>query len=109
MQRFFPAVLPGLAAALFLALPAQAQAQAAGPPNCAARAAVVEQLASRYGESRRAIGIAANNAVMELFASAETGSWTLTVTLPSGLTCLLASGESFEALAEPLPASGKRI
>lgn len=75
--------------------------------QCAARDAVTEQLASRYGESRRGIGLAANNAVMELFASDETGTWTITVTMASGLTCLIASGENFESLAENLPAAGK--
>lgn len=80
---------------------------AATPPQCAARDAVVGELASRYGESRHGIGLAANNAVMELFASDETGTWTITVTTASGLTCLVASGENFETLAEELPATGK--
>lgn len=77
------------------------------PPQCAARDTVIEQLASRYGESRHGIGLAANNAVMELFASDATGTWTITVTLASGMTCLVASGENFETLAEELPGVGK--
>ena len=47
-----------------------------------------------------------NNAVVEVFASDETGTWTITVTTPNGMTCLVASGQSFEALAEALPAKG---
>ncbi len=43
-------------------------------------------------------------AVMEVFASSATGTWTITVTSPSGVTCLIASGQSFEALHEVLPA-----
>ena len=35
---------------------------------------------------------------------AESGSWTITVTMPTGMTCLMASGQSYEALAEALPA-----
>lgn len=77
------------------------------PPQCAARDAVVGELTSRYGESRHGIGLAANNAVMELFASDETGTWTITVTLASGMTCLVASGENFETLADELPGVGK--
>lgn len=72
--------------------------------NCAPRAAVVERLASTYGESRQSMGLGANNAVVEVFASAATGSWTITVTTPAGLTCLVASGQHFEELAEALPA-----
>lgn len=66
--------------------------------QCAPRDAMVEGLASRYGESRHGIGLVANNAVMELFASDETGTWTILITLPNGLTCLVASGENYETV-----------
>lgn len=78
---------------------AQAQTQ------CGSRQMVLETLTNRYGESRQAIGLAANSTVMEMFAS-EAGSWTITVTMPDGMVCLLASGENFETLREPLPAKG---
>lgn len=71
--------------------------------NCATRADVIKRLSEGYGETRKGIGIAGQGAVMELFASDETGSWTITVTLPDGTTCLVASGQSYENLAEALP------
>jgi hypothetical protein len=80
---------------------------AQSPQQCGPRDAVVERLATGYGENRRSLGLAANNAVIEVFASAETGSWTITVTLPNGLMCLLASGQDFEAVNDRLPAKGK--
>lgn len=80
--------------------------QARAAPQCADRPQVLETLAQKYGETRRSMGMAADQTVMELFASAETGSWTLTVTLPSGMTCLVAAGQNFEAIAEELPARG---
>jgi hypothetical protein len=40
---------------------------------------------------------------VEVFASAETGTWTITVTNATGTTCLVASGQAFERLAETLP------
>jgi hypothetical protein len=49
------------------------------------------------------MGLGAQGAVMEVFASLTSGSWTITVTLPDGLTCLIASGQAFEAMAEHLP------
>lgn len=70
--------------------------------NCAERAQVIERLAERWGESRQAIGLGANNAVVEVFASHETGTWTITVTLPNGMTCLVASGQAYETLTEEL-------
>ena len=84
------------------AAPQIAQAQA----NCAPRDIVVERLAEQYGESRQSIGLGHNNAVMELFASHDTGTWTITVTTVNGLTCLVASGQAFEAVMEALPAQG---
>ncbi|MEO1108638.1 MAG: hypothetical protein AAFX90_12015 [Pseudomonadota bacterium] len=71
--------------------------------NCGPRPDVIKRLLEGYGETRKGIGIAGQGAVMELFASDETGSWTITATLPDGTTCLVASGQSYETLAEALP------
>lgn len=90
-------VLTGLTAA-----PAAAQSMG----HCAKRELVLGQLAERYGETRRGMGIAANNSVMEMFAATDTGTWTITVTMPNGMTCLVASGQGFEATADELPAKG---
>ena len=68
---------------------------------------MVAHLTETYGETRHGIGLAANNVVMEVFASDETGSWTITVTSGNGLTCLVASGQNYETMAEELPAAGK--
>lgn len=92
----------GLAGLMF-ALPAVAQTVAR---NCGPRAAVVAHLAEKYSETRQSIGLAANNMVMEVFASLDSGSWTITVTSPEGLTCLVASGQGFEPVTEELPARG---
>ncbi len=93
-----------LCASLGLIVLSASAAPAQTARNCAPRDAVVERLASKYGESRQSMGLGANNAVMEVFASNATGSWTITVTSPTGLTCLVASGQHFEELAEALPA-----
>ncbi|MEX0286498.1 MAG: hypothetical protein AB3N23_17975 [Paracoccaceae bacterium] len=74
--------------------------------NCAPRDVVLEKLAQSYGETRQSVGMASNNAVVEVFASEETGTWSITVTTPGGVTCLVASGQAFETLAEALPPMG---
>lgn len=81
-------------------------ATGAAAATCAPRDVVIERLAERYGESRQSVGLGANNAVVEVFASDETGTWTITVTSVHGLTCLVASGQSFETLDEALPVEG---
>ncbi len=74
--------------------------------QCGERDVVLAQLAEGYGETRRGLGLAANNAMVEVFASDQSGTWTITVTLPTGVTCLLASGDSYEALTEAAPIPG---
>lgn len=90
-----------------LALAAMGQAaQAQQTRNCGPREIVVDRLAEGYGETRQSIGLGANNAVIEVFASEDSGTWTITVTTPNGMTCLVASGQAYETLAEALPAKG---
>lgn len=82
--------------------PAHAQAS----QNCGLRNDVIIRLADGYGETRQSIGIGADNSVVEVFASLETGTWTIAVTAAGGQTCLVASGQAFELLNETLPAEG---
>ena len=99
----FVALIGGLLFAFFAVLSAHAQTA----PQCGPRAAVVKTLAEKYAETRRSIGISANNLVMEVYAATESGTWTITVTTPQGQTCLVASGQGFEAVVEELPPAGK--
>ncbi len=82
---------------------------ARGQTQCDARDRVVAFLAERFGETRRSIGIAGEGAVMEVFAADDTGTWTITLTLPDGRMCLMASGSGYEALREDLPAKGTKV
>ncbi len=72
--------------------------------QCAERRAVVAELADKYGEQRQSIGLTSDQGLVEVFASARTGTWTITVTLANGMTCLVAAGESYERITEaPVP------
>jgi hypothetical protein len=96
MKTQFTTVSLGLIVGLSLTGAAIAQP---GAGACAERARVVERLSSTYGETVQSMGLGANNGMMEVFASEETGTWTITVTMPNGLTCLIASGQAFEGAA----------
>lgn len=74
--------------------------------TCAPRAEILDKLVTYHSETRQSIGIAANNSVVEIFAS-ESGTWSIIATMTTGETCLIASGENYEALRETLPAKGK--
>lgn len=86
----FYATLIGAALMLF-SLPAHAQGA-----SCAPRDIVIERLSNLFGETRRGLGLGTQNRVLEVFASTETGSWTIAVTHPDGRTCLIASGQHWE-------------
>jgi len=98
MKRNILMMSMALAAFTFAAQKVSAQSR-----NCAAHAAVTERLAVRYGESRQVIALGADNAVIEIFASADSGTWTITMTRAGGPTCLVAAGENFQHVAEDLP------
>ena len=80
-----------------IATPALAERQ------CAGHTMIADALAKNFSEVRRSIGLAQDNTVMELYASDKTGTWTLTVTMPSGMTCLVAAGSNFETVAPATP------
>ena len=100
MKTFRFAQTLGLAMGLGLA---GVNATLAQSTNCGPHDRVVEGLAKGYGEARVSMALGSNNTVVETFASAETGTWTITVTTADGPTCLVASGQSYQYLAEALP------
>ncbi|MEL7182732.1 MAG: hypothetical protein AAFY65_13415 [Pseudomonadota bacterium] len=99
MTRRNKLILAGLVGMTLGLAPFAAQSQTT---NCGARAAVVERLADHFGETRRGIGLGTQDRVVEVFASDETGTWTITVTMPDGRTCLVASGQAWEDRADDL-------
>ncbi len=75
--------------------------------RCADRNQVVDKLHKKYGETRQSIGLNRSSGVVETYASLETGTWTILLTLPNGQTCMIASGEGYENLDETLPANSE--
>ncbi len=74
---------------------------------CDDRAAVVGELTQNFHERPVAQGLQGNGTLLEVFASRETGTWTILVTLPTGVSCLTLVGDSWEML--PDTASGPRV
>ncbi|HHS93846.1 MAG TPA: hypothetical protein ENK63_00680, partial [Rhodobacterales bacterium] len=56
------------------------QARADEALACLERSTLVARLAEQYGERLQSVGLAGEDRLMELFASPETGSWTMLVT-----------------------------
>lgn len=45
------------------------------------------------------MGLASNGSVLEILTSRSGESWSILVTMPNGMTCLIASGENWEKVA----------
>jgi hypothetical protein len=62
---------------------------------CGDRTSILTRLGERYGETRRGAGLMADVGVLEIYSNPDTGSWTILLTNPNGLTCLIAAGEGW--------------
>lgn len=85
-----------------LSFPAQAQSV------CGDRDKIISSLETLYQEKPSAIGMSGGGGVVELFVS-EKGSWTLLLTQPTGVSCLVAAGEHWEQLPDTPNASREKI
>ena len=72
--------------------------------NCAQRDLVVSKLEGGYGETFAGGGLRDSNAIYEVWFSEERGTWTILLTRPDGVTCVMASGTNWR---EALPATKK--
>ena len=71
---------------------------AAAQQACGERANFLNKLEESFAERPIAMGLTDKGAVLEVFAS-QKGSWTFLITMPTGQTCVVASGQSWETLA----------
>lgn len=90
-------------AAIVAATPAPAQEPPAAPqlPACGPRDGIVAALERKWGERRVGVGLQNRGSVTEVFASAETGTWTILQTRPDGVACARAAGEGWVTETPP--------
>ncbi len=88
---------------------------AVGPPDaqaqmaCGARNSVVAKLSEDYGEIRHGGGLASPTAIIEIWASEATGTWTILKTTPNGFTCIMAVGDGWQDDAGEAIATGDPV
>ena len=86
-----------IAAAGVIAMTSGAEAQML----CKERAEVLAQLSTGYKEAPTAMGLASNGALIEVLTSSEDGrTWTIIITQPNGVSCVMATGESWQILEQ---------
>ncbi|PTX73699.1 hypothetical protein [Sulfitobacter mediterraneus] len=60
--------------------------------TCAPREALVKKLEKKYSEELIARGLQSRTSLMEVFASSKSGTYTVLITNPLGLSCVVSAG-----------------
>lgn len=95
-------LLAALIASVHAHAPAGAQAPLPGPRlPCHDYGEIARQLAERYKEAPVSAGLQANGHLLQVFRSAETGTWTILSTAPGGPTCIVAAGKGWQSIEPP--------
>jgi hypothetical protein len=105
MRRLSHVTLAVLVGALAGAGPTLAQAppgSAAVTPACHSHSELADMLDQKFAERPSAVGLQANGHLVEVFAANDGTSWTIVVTRPDGWSCIVAVGEHWEALPNPI-------
>lgn len=76
-----------------LSLPAAALA---APMACSPRQDVLSQLSAKFREAPVAIGLANNGGLLEVLTAGKGETWTIIITMPNGVSCLVAAGEDWQ-------------
>ena len=68
-----------------------------GEPQCDRREAVIKLLSQKYKEAPIALGVTHNGGLVEVFSTGNGSTWSIIVTTPLGMSCLVAAGEDWRA------------
>lgn len=82
-----------------ITFPAHAQAV------CGEREEVLTKLFRSYSEKPSAIGMSNNGGIVEILTSPQGETWTIIVTMPNGVSCVIAAGENWETY-KPIRGTG---
>lgn len=68
--------------------------------QCNDRDSVIALLAKKYKEAPVALGVTNTGGLVEVLSTGNGDTWTIIVTTPQGLSCLVAAGEGWHAIEE---------
>ena len=69
-------------------------------PQCNERDNVLELLAKKYQETPIAAGVTNTGGLVEVLTDTKGGTWTIIVTTPQGMSCLVAAGEGWRNMEQ---------
>jgi hypothetical protein len=77
-----------------------AAGKADAQPECDQRSSVIKLLAQRFSESPVAIGVTEQGSLVEVLSDIDGGTWTIIMTSPQGMSCLVLSGEGWRHIKQ---------
>ncbi len=86
-------VITVVAAFAFVSTSAAAQTQ-----QCDQRQKVIGHLAKKYQETPIAAGVTGAGGLVEVLSTGDGDTWTIIVSNPNGVSCLVAAGEGWRAI-----------
>ncbi len=84
-----------LGAALVLAA-----SSAFAAPQCNSRGKVLELLSKKYSEAPVAVGVTNNGGLVEVLSTGDGNTWSMIITSPQGMSCLVAAGEGWRSIEQ---------
>jgi hypothetical protein len=66
------------------------------PIACSPRPDVLAQLGTKFQEVPVSAGLANNGGLLELLSTPDGKTWTIIITMPNGVSCLVAAGEDWQ-------------
>ena len=72
----------------------------AAQPQCDQRDSVLQVLQQKYKEQPIALGVTHNGGLVEVLTTGNGNTWSIIVTTPQGMSCLVAAGEGWKAMQQ---------
>jgi hypothetical protein len=83
-----------------------AHAEEATQQVCGSHDAVLQALKGKYDEKPVSMGLANNGTIVQVLTSSD-GTWTIVMTAPNGVSCLLTAGDYWRNL--PTQTAGRTL
>ncbi len=75
-----------------------ASSSAFAAPQCNSRGKVLELLSKKYSEAPVAVGVTNNGGLVEVRSTGDGNTWSMIITSPQGMSCLVAAGEGWRLI-----------
>lgn len=68
--------------------------------KCKERDDIIDLLGKKYGETVSALGVSNTGGLVEVLNDPKDGSWTIIMTTPRGMSCLVAAGKGWRTMEQ---------